>query len=327
MIKKIIRRYRSLVALEWHYFNEAFCFWLLTRKYNASSHTDDDREKMEYTLLRENHTIEKGMSMRNPHIGFGKQKVESLLTRLEKFYNLYHSENPEFLKAPLSTISNYIEYTEKTGVQIPIIKQKFHSLIMKVGLGDIEDNTGVYLETREHIKRNCNKDFASLLFSRHSIRFFTGELPSTKVIEEALRLAQQTPSACNRQSWKSHVFMGEKSIDLIKWQEGCRGFEDEIRCCILVTANMKAFLSYEVHQMYVDGGLYAMNLVNAFHSLGIGTIPLSTAFDCKKLSRLTYFDIPKNETPILIVGIGLIPDTFRCAASKRKSITNTTVWH
>ena len=42
---------------------------------------------------------------------------------------------------------------------------------------------------------------------------------------------------------------------------------------------------YEVHQAYVDGGLYAMNLINALHSLGIGTIPLSVAFGYDKLDN------------------------------------------
>lgn len=33
---------------------------------------------MQYTLLRENHTIEKGLSMRNPRKGFGKKSVKSI---------------------------------------------------------------------------------------------------------------------------------------------------------------------------------------------------------------------------------------------------------
>ena len=37
-----------------------------------------------------------------------------------------------------------------------------------------------------------------------------------ETIEKALKLAQKTPSACNRQSWHTHVFQGEESINLIK---------------------------------------------------------------------------------------------------------------
>ena len=89
-----------------------------------------------------------------------------------------------------------------------------------------------------------------------------------------MELAQRTPSACNRQGWKTHVFLGDKSVELVKWQGGARGFENEIKGAILVTANLKAFLFYEVHQAYIDGGLYAMNLVNALQYSGFGSIPL-----------------------------------------------------
>lgn len=100
-------------------------------------------------------------------------------------------------------------------------------------------------------------------------------------------MAQQTPSACNRQGWKTHIFQGENSHKLIEWQGGCHGFEDQVNTSILVTTDLRAFLFYEVHQAYVDGGLYAMNLINALHSLGIGTIPLSVAFGYDKLDNLS----------------------------------------
>ena len=84
---------------------------------------------------------------------------------------------------------------------------------------------------------------------------------------------------------------------------------------------------YEVHQAYVDGGLYAMNLINALHSLGIGTIPLSVAFGYDKLDNLSQFDIPRNEIPIVIIGAGYILDNFNVAVSSRKSINRTNKYH
>ena len=110
-------------------------------------------------------------------------------------------------------------------------------------------------------------------------------------------------------------------------QGGCRGFESEIRNSILVTANLKAFLSYEIHQAYVDGGLYAMNLINALHSLGLGTIPLSCAFDCDKLKLLSQFNIPEYEVPIVIIGIGHLYEKFNVAVSERKEISKTNTFH
>lgn len=119
MLKRIKRKMSSLllklmfphseVWLEWRFIKEAFHFYKLTTLYNASHHMDDDMEKMQYTLLRENHVIEKGMSMRNPRKGFGQQKVSELLKRLQKYYALYGDKDLDFLKYPLATIKKYIE--------------------------------------------------------------------------------------------------------------------------------------------------------------------------------------------------------------------------
>ena len=99
----------SEISMEKRFLKEAYHFYLLLSKYNASHHTDEDMEKMQYTLLRENHVIEKGMSMRNPRKGFGQKKVANLLQRLQKYFELYSDRDKEFLKYPLSTIKQYIE--------------------------------------------------------------------------------------------------------------------------------------------------------------------------------------------------------------------------
>lgn len=324
---RIIKNVYHQFQIEIGFVVEAYCFWRKLVRYNASNHTDRDKEKMRYTLLRENHTIEKGMSLRNPRKGFGQAKVSSLLKRLNKYTNLYWKPEDDFLSYPITTIYNYIEYTKQNGVSIPDIEQQFNVLVDKTKITPLKGNGGITKETREHIQSLCNKDFNSLLISRHSIRYFAPECPSRSIIEKALQMAQRTPSACNRQGWKTHVYFNERSVELIKWQGGSRGFEEEIRCSILVTANLKAFLSYEVHQAYVDGGLYAMNLINALHSLGVGCIPLSTAFSSSKLNGLKKFDIPDNEVPILIIGVGNLQNEFNVAISERKDINKTNTYH
>lgn len=322
-----LRKLKAELRLQKTYLSEAYHFWRLIVKYNASHHTDNDLQKMQYTLLRETHTIEKGMSMRNPRIGFGQQKVINLIERLKKYCTLYLKQDNAFIEYPLSTIQAYIEYTHNTGVEIAHIVQSFTELLAMTGSESVTSKAGIMPETKENILANCNKDFESLLYSRHSMRYFSGEPVSDKVLNKALELAQRTPSACNRQGWLTHVYRAPQSINLIKWQGGGRGFEDEIKCAILVTANLKAFLSYEVHQAYIDGGLYAMNLINALHSLGLGTIPLSCGFYNYRLSQLKKFDIPENEVPIVIIGIGNLPETYNVAVSERKGIEKTNKYH
>ena len=325
-IKGLFSVLKDWINIQKSFLDDIYYFWKITSKFNASCKTNDDFEKMQYTLLRENHTIEKGLSMRSPKKGFGQEKVKRLLERLNLYFNKYGQLDIEFLAYPLATIQHYIDYTKSKGIKIDEIEYEFNKLLKKSKLV-IPNYAGVVQVSKDQVLNECNKSFESLLFSRHSIRYFSNVPVQNEIIEKALNLAQRTPSACNRQGWKTHIFQGEKSIELIKWQGGSRGFENEIKYSILVTANLKAFLYYEIHQAYIDGGLYAMNLINALHSLGLGTIPLSCGFTHHKLKLLKDFNIPENEVPIVIIGVGHLLDNFNVAVSERKKISETNSFH
>ena len=106
------------------------------------------------------------------------------------------------------------------------------------------------------------------------------------------------------------------------------GFYNDIHCCIVVTADMKGFLHYEPFQCYVDGGLYAQNLINALHYLGLGTIPLSFGFYRDKLKKIQgRFSIPDNEALIVVIGVGEMTDKVKIAESTRKSVKVTNTFH
>ena len=51
-IRMILKLTMRQIKMEMAFIKEAYEFWRLTTKYNASKHTDKDIEKMQYTLLR-----------------------------------------------------------------------------------------------------------------------------------------------------------------------------------------------------------------------------------------------------------------------------------
>lgn len=317
---------KSILSEKCEILSDTIAFLKKTYKYNASLGTEKDKEKSEYTLLRRTHIIEKGMSFRNPKHGFGQAKVTSLIDDLIVYFD--HFGGSEFFHYPVSAISNYLAYSRKNGVDVSLMAEKLTDLKRRLGyLSDIANEQSGVVEAKKDYITSHNKDFKELLYNRHSIRFFAEEKVSEDLLVAALRLAQRTPSACNRQGWKTHIFYEEDAVNLVKWQGGSRGFEDEIRCAILVTANLKAFLSHEIHQAYVDGGLFAMNLINALTYLGLGTIPLSCGFHESRLKGLNSFEIPQNEVPIVIIGVGVMEETFNVAVSKRKDIEETNTFH
>lgn len=309
---------------------EVLAYWRRLCRYNASIRTNRDRQKMQYTILRENHIIEKGMSMRNTRRGFGQAKVTTLLEHLLQYNRLFGTADKSFLDYPLSTIKAYIAYQHRDGVDIAAIEDTFMQLCREAGLDAdaLQLPAGIEMCKAADLKQQARADFQSLLYSRHSMRYFQDELPSRELLEKALELAARTPSACNRQAWHTHIYFGDESHELLRMQDGCRGFYDDIHCSIVVTADMKGFLGHEPFQCYVDGGLYAQNLINALHYVGLGTIPLSCGFMTDKLLAMQRrFGIPENETMVVIIGTGVMPDEMKIAISTRRPVAATNTYH
>ena len=306
---------KHTVKVRLSFLREARSFLRLNRLYNASSASEKDPVKMRYLIQREAHTLEKGLSLRAPRLGFGQEKAAHLLGRIDTYVARFGRD--AFLDGPLGTLARYVDYTEASGVAVPELKEHVSAY------HPAESGDAVVEVAASDIIAAARGDFDALTASRHSIRYFTAEPVSEAAVSHALTLASRTPSACNRQGWKTRLYRGERCHALLRWQGGCRGFEEEIGACILVTADRRAFLYYETHQPYVDGGMYAMNLIHALHYEGLGTIPLSCGFEASKLRGLGAFGVPEWEVPVLIIGVGCLEERFRVAASARKPVSET----
>ena len=299
---------------------EARRFLWMNLKYNASIGSSKDPDKLCYMILREAHTLEKGMSLRNPRQGFGKQKATHLMGRMEEYARRY-GYSPSISNS-LSIVDGYLAYSKQTGTDVSELDKRFDALLQQFGRPQ-------YLKSpcTIEISNGSPVSYEDVILSRHSCRYFKDEPVDESLIVKALELASHTPSACNRQAWRTHVFAGDDCRRLLEWQGGCKGFEDEPKTCILVTADRKAFLHYKMFQPYVDGGMYAMNLLNALHSLSLATLPVSCGFHYGKLKALKDFGIPENEVPIVIIGTGYSEETTRVAASVRKAVPETNTFH
>lgn len=300
--RTIIRKALNLVELRLGFALEACAFRRKLNRYNASWRTRSSREKMAFSIARQAHTLEKGMSLRNTRPGFGAAKAAHLREDIDIYIRRFGED---------ASIENALG-----------ILKGYDSFIS----GSDAGSSGLVESIKaEDVKAMAQGDFHSLLQSRHSVRYFSGSATHEQ-LEEALRMAALTPSACNRQAWHTRIYEGQKACDLVRWQEGAHGFETEIPTAILVSADLRGFLSYEVHEAWVDGGMYACNLLNALHSSGLGTIPLSCAFGYRKLAKLKDFGLPDNEVPILIIGVGALEEEFKVAKSQRKNIELTNDW-
>lgn len=161
-----------------------------------------------------------------------------------------------------------------------------------------------------------------MVTSRHSIRWFSDEKINEDTVKEAIRLAQYTPSACNRQGWQTILVSDQKTIvEILKNQNGNSGFGDRIQKLLLVTADLRYFNSdREIFQPFIDGGMYAQNVLNSLAYYGLASIPLSASLTSeqeKNVRRILRLD--DSEELILFIGVGGYKSSNVTTRSKRRT--------
>ncbi len=317
-LKERVRRYlrHNKAVLFIRLLHEAICETYSLTRHLGVSQMFSNEVKFAADLQIRVHAIEKGLSIGSCRAGFGQPKVQSLINDLSRYISSFPQAN---IDEAIGVIDRYIDYNRQQGIDMSIIEAQYEKLCRIYEIKNSYE-VGIAEKQRSDILEATKADFATFSTSRFSIRDFA---PEGKVdinsIVAAIEIARKAPSACNRQSAKAHIFNGKKAQELFDFQGGCKGFSQDIPYAILVTADMRRYFFNERHQMYVDGSLFAMQLLLSLHYKGLATIPLTTAFKGGVTRRiLKKFDVPQNEVPIMIIGVGEYKERYKVAISHRQ---------
>ena len=95
---------------------------------------------------------------------------------------------------------------------------------------------------------------------------------------------------------------------------------------ILICGDIRGYNINELSQVYVDGGIYAMNLLYALHFENIAAIPLTMAHKQRQMRLIKKgMGIPENEIPVLLIGIGSYKNEYKVAVSERQNHKSYTI--
>ncbi len=286
--------------------------------YQKNSFSDtlcNNYEQYEAVITRWYHTIEKGLAYKDYRAGFGKDNIEKLLILMEQYEKEYDT-NAEFYQTALSCLQEYIKKNRDYGLINFELEERISNLS-----GNSNGCGGVLKFNKPDIDAIKKFNFEETMKNRHSIREFTDEPVDIDLIKEAIILAQYTPSACNRQGWKTRIIANhEKVMEVLQFQTGSRGFREQIDKLLLVTCDIRYFnKKREIFQPFIDGGMYAESLINSLFYNGIGSVPLSASLTSKNEKKVReLLSLNSSDVLILFIGVGNYPDSCLTPRSERK---------
>ncbi len=277
------------------------------------------------------HQVEKGLSLANPRFGFGMKVIPRLLDDIDTYFGRFGIEEPA--KTAMASLTAYVGFHERNGHEAAFVKKRLEDIKRKHGISDEilhGWNGGTSHVTRSGLLAAREQGFSAFFESRHSVRQFSGGGIPHEDIRSAVSLAQKTPSVCNRQSWKAHVYDNPSKIPrLLEIQAGSRGFGERASLVFVVTSELGCFVdAAERYQAWIDGGMFSMSLCLALHDLGYGTCCLNWSkkwADDKALRAEA--EIPASEQIIMLIAVGTLPDEFEVARSFRPPVDQCLVVH
>ncbi|MFF0904447.1 nitroreductase family protein [Kocuria sp. CPCC 205316] len=263
----------------------------VTRRSNSNS--------IEAQLTKDYHRIEKGLTLVEPKRPFGSRveaRIEALLPELQK--RSPHSPALEHSETALKALKAWNDHARVDDAIAPA-----HNLSARPG-------------------ENLSADM--FFSSRHSVRNFDTSRPVGRdVIERAAGLAQTTPSVCNRQAGRLHVFTDRHDVQrILRHQNGNAGFAKTVPAVAVVTVDTRLFTGvHERHQRWVDGGLFAMTFVWALHALGVQSCMLNWSRNNRDSDRLrNEAAIGGNEDIVVLVAFGFGTSDHRIARSPKRAL-------
>ena len=311
----IINKFHKLhisFSLLMEYFND----YRIYNKYNASC-MQDIRQHLEGKIIAHYHVLEKGFSHPIRKSCFSLPIVKSLINLINKYDNI-NAERTYQVEVAVNILKKYsLLSTNINCIPIELEKNiKAINLNKTIQVGSMDFSS-------DFLFRHALSSFSDFATSRFSVRNFTEKNVPLDIVLKAIKIAQKTPSVCNRQTCKVHILTNRNDINKhLSFQTGNRGYGHKIDKLLIVTSDMYLFEGpKERNQAFTDGGMFSMSLLYALHSLKIGAVTLNWAYDKQQNSSLHNLGvIPKNQKVIVFVGIGFPPAKFRVATSTRRDI-------
>lgn len=261
------------------------------------------------------HAIEKGMSLSHTKSGFGREKIEKLIELYQTYEQIRTRKDEQVLELARSTVRCYAEFQKTAGADISFIPESFLKICANQAV-----ITGAAI-----IKKDDPADFVSVAMNRHSVRSFSGEKIDPERIYRAVRLAQTAPSACNRQATHIYACLNEeKNREILAMHGGLSGF-DFPAAILALTGDLTLYQNeYERNTVFVDGGIFLMNLLYSLEQFRIAACPViwgAEPDNDRKLYEL--LDIPESQEIISLVAAGNFPNGEVKVARSFKRPTET----
>lgn len=269
-------------------------------------------------LSRNIHSIEKGMTIENPRLGFGQKKLEDIFRLLDSLSNSADDYHREVCQMAVDAMKDYLAFHQARSFRKDFFTDVENAVAKYDKAGDHKSTGGTLMLEKKDLQFDIPA-IETFFRTRHSIRDFDASDVDDEKLLKALKLAQTTPSACNRQAVRAYVLNPERNQAFIDQLSGIGGFAGAVKRFIVITGKTSAYRLNEINQYIVSAGMYAAYLTLTLHLYGFGAcvVQRPVIWTQEWESNRKSFGIPEDEQLICLLAVGNLKESCTVPLSYR----------
>jgi nitroreductase len=252
-----------------------------------------------FNLRRSIHRLEKGLSFPERRSVFAEDYILDTVELLLKGRNDPGFDTPT-LNWATAVLDRYFHVVERTPVVTRALDRYSEG---NRSAGD--PSMAPYPANERPGSETTFDELRTLAKRRRSVRFYTGEPVPEAVVRQALSVAAEAPSACNRQAFQYLYFNEPGTVaSLADVPGGIAGYT--VPSLIVVVGRYRGYFDErDVKAPIIDASLSVMGFILALETLGASSVCINWPNQPGRERRLRrLLDLEPDEFVVMMIGLG-----------------------
>lgn len=267
-----------------------------------------DHSARRFLLRRNIHRLEKGLSMQPRRPCFALDYIQETVDTCNKYrHESRRVDNDPVVEWSMDVLAKYFD----TVTSNPVVDRARECFDACSAAGESHGRVPMRYRDRDGASHGVGLgSLRQLSRARRSVRWFHDQPVPRELIDQALEVAVQAPSSCNRQPFSYRIFDDRVLVGMLAGlPRGTTGFAENIPCLVAVVGDLSSFSSHcDRHGIYIDAGLSVMGFLYALECMGLGSCILNWP-DVESLERRMeqILGLQPHERVIMLIALGF-PD-------------------
>jgi len=282
-------------------------YWGIKLNHETDNNIDDFRRNV--------HRIEKGLSYLNIKDTFAEEYILETVVFLQEDYQkaAFDKNTRNWGIAVLNLYFEVCQHTEQIA--------KAYQIFQKLNLDNQDHDWTPYISKNRPALSILPNDLLQLALRRRSIRYYLDRPVESSSIQEAMKIAALSPSACNRQSFKFLFFNQRNLVNQISQiPGGVSGYE--IPSVIIVIGRYRGYFdARDINVPIIDSSLASMAFIFALETLGLSSVCINwpnLPDREEKIRQLIHLE--KDEFIVMLIGVGYPDPNGKIPYSAKKEL-------